>query len=571
MEKWGQDGVWIPEGAEIQFQRISDHGLVNDKQKFTVYYLEVHSRHAQPNHWTVFRRYDDFRKLNDDLTIAGYRIPLLPPKKFIGNFSDSFLKQRQIDLEKWLKELNCYSIANPSIKSPLASEYYQIFMSLYPNIPPEKLTLEVPRISIESFENEKKETKTVVSPPSARVLTSTNHVLKKIGHVNANSFDDLQIETQSSNGSNNSDEESSIAETLDDEVHESNEDSEQMFLSPLDTANRVNLNDFDQIRVIGKGSFGKVILVKKKNAEKYYAMKVLIKDNIMRKNQVEHTKTERRVLEQIDHPFIVKLHYAFQTTDRLYFILDFCAGGELFFHLSKLRRLNEKLARLYSAEIVLALGHLHSRGIIYRDLKPENILLSSDGHIKLADFGLAKQLNNGIQQATSLCGTPEYLPPEILDHKGYGYAVDWWNLGMVLYEMLTGLPPWYTTDQTKLFERIRKAKLTFPSWVSSQAGDIIRKFLHRVPDQRLGGVRDVDEVKEHIFFSSIDWEMLYRKEIEPGYMPCAVNNNKDVSNFSKEFTNMAISIDEHKSFRDQNIFENFTFYPETGFQVTSRK
>jgi len=238
---------------------------------------------------------------------------------------------------------------------------------------------------------------------------------------------------------------------------------------------KVSLEDFELVRVIGKGSFGKVTLVRKKSDTRLYAMKVLAKQNIIKRKQVEHTRTERNVLGKLNHPFIVKLHYAFQTEAKLYFVLDYCAGGELFFHLSRMKKFPEHMARFYAAEIALALDTMHKNGVVYRDLKPENILLDGDGHIKLADFGLAKEgVHEAAEGAHSLCGTPEYLSPEVLDRQGHGTAVDWWNLGMVLYEMLTGLPPWYTTDRDKLFERLRSAPLKFPFYVTRPAASIIQ-------------------------------------------------------------------------------------------------
>lgn len=247
-------------------------------------------------------------------------------------------------------------------------------------------------------------------------------------------------------------------------------------------AAKVNLDDFELVRVIGKGSFGKVTLVRKKSDARLYAMKVLGKQNIIKRKQVEHTRTERNVLGKLNHPFIVKLHYAFQTDAKLYFVLDYAAGGELFFHLSRMKKFPEHMARFYSAEITLALDAMHDHGVVYRDLKPENILLDGDGHIKLADFGLAKEgVHEAAEGAHSLCGTPEYLSPEVLDRQGHGTAVDWWNLGMVLYEMLTGLPPWYTTDRDKLFERLRSAPLKFPFYVSRPAASIIQVRHTRLP------------------------------------------------------------------------------------------
>merc|ERR1719510_257655 len=227
-----------------------------------------------------------------------------------------------------------------------------------------------------------------------------------------------------------------------------------------------------------------------------YAMKMLRKENVIKRHQVEHTKTERNVLEAVSHPFIVTLHYAFQTPKKLYFVLEYCPCGELFYHLSRASRFSEGRGRFYASEILLAIEYLHRLNIIYRDLKPENILLDADGHVKLADFGLSKE---GIQDnfsAKSMCGTPEYLAPEILETRGHGKAVDWYSLGALMYEMLTGLPPFYTRDREKLFERIRRGELSYPSYITAGAQELLRALLTGDPSRRLGGgEKDGEEVK----------------------------------------------------------------------------
>jgi serum/glucocorticoid-regulated kinase 3 len=341
---------------------------------------------------------------------------------------------------------------------------------------------------------------------------------------------------------------------------------------------KVCIEDFELVRVIGKGSFGKVTLVKKKTDKNLYAMKVLAKQNIIKRKQVEHTRTERSVLGKLNHPFIVKLHYAFQTDAKLYFVLDYAAGGELFFHLSRMKKFPEHMSRYYAAEIALALDAMHTNGVVYRDLKPENILLDGDGHIKLADFGLAKEgIVGPAEGAHSLCGTPEYLSPEVLDRQGHGTAVDWWNLGMVLYEMLTGLPPWYTTDREKLFDRLRNAPLKFPFYVSRPAASLIQALLNRNPNQRLGS-NGGQEVQDHAFFSNLDWVALYNRRVPPPFNPCRNQNITDTENFEKEFTNMNLrSVDEGNgntnsgntggekgaNAGDGETFINFTFEEES--------
>ena len=337
---------------------------------------------------------------------------------------------------------------------------------------------------------------------------------------------------------------------------------------------KVGLADFELIRVIGKGSFGKVTLVRKIANDKLYAMKVLSKPNIVRRKQVEHTRTERRILGKITHPFIVKLHYAFQTEKKLYFVLDYAAGGELFYHLSRMKKFPEHYAIFYAAEITLALEELHRNQIIYRDLKPENILFDNEGHVKLADFGLAKEnITDAAEGAHSMCGTPEYLSPEVLNRQGHGNAVDWWNLGMVTYEMLTGLPPWYTQDKELLFERIRKAPLKFPSYVSRTASSFIIKLLNRDPQERLGA-RGAAEVKSHPFFESIVWSALFDREMEPPFNPLQDQEAVDSRNFEPEFTALPVrSMDEigraesRAERYSSSTFENFTYEEDSYFDA----
>jgi serum/glucocorticoid-regulated kinase 2 len=251
-----------------------------------------------------------------------------------------------------------------------------------------------------------------------------------------------------------------------------------------------------------------------------FAMKILKKSHLVRRRQIERTRTERKVLSVVNHPFIMKLHYAFQSPDKLYLVLDYCPGGELFFHLSRFRRFPERVARFYSAELLLALGHLHKRGIIYRDLKPENVLLDADGHVKLGDFGLAKAgIRHAYEGATSMCGTPEYMAPEVLAQQGHGFCVDYWGLGMLTYEMMTGLPPWYTTDRAKLFRRLRSAPLDIPPYFSHASATFSSALLERNPRRRLG-VTGIRAAMEHEFFKSISWRALYGRRVEAPIRPC---------------------------------------------------
>eukprot|EP00560_Eucampia_antarctica_P001508 CAMPEP_0197842164 /NCGR_PEP_ID=MMETSP1437-20131217/46587_1 /TAXON_ID=49252 ORGANISM="Eucampia antarctica, Strain CCMP1452" /NCGR_SAMPLE_ID=MMETSP1437 /ASSEMBLY_ACC=CAM_ASM_001096 /LENGTH=654 /DNA_ID=CAMNT_0043452013 /DNA_START=454 /DNA_END=2418 /DNA_ORIENTATION=- len=327
------------------------------------------------------------------------------------------------------------------------------------------------------------------------------------------------------------------------------------------------LDSFKMIKVIGKGSFGKVFLVREIKTSEMFALKVLRKDNIIKRNQVEHTRTERSVLGYVRHPFIVGLNMAFQSNDKLYFVLDYCAGGELFFHLSKVGKFAEPRARFYAAEITLAIEYVHSLDIIYRDLKPENVLLDARGHVRLTDFGLSKEgISSSSSGANSFCGTPEYLAPEILNRQGHGRAVDWWSLGALLYEMLTGLPPFYCRDREKLFEKIRKGHLDYPRSLSARSQNMLRGLLTKDPRRRLGsGPNDAADIKQHAFFIETDWNKLTAGDIQPPWDP-QIHGSLDTSQFDDEFTSMPMfspsSMQPHAGFGttpQDNIFEGFTF------------
>jgi serine/threonine protein kinase len=293
-------------------------------------------------------------------------------------------------------------------------------------------------------------------------------------------------------------------------------------------------------------------------------MKVLKKAQLLARKQVAHTQTERKVLEEIDNPFIVSLRFAFQTSDKLYMILDYFTGGELFFHLKQNGRFPEDRARFYAAEIVLALECLHQNGIIYRDLKPENVLLDGDGHIKLTDFGLSKDSINGQSLTHTFCGTPEYLAPEVIYGAGYGKPVDWWSLGTLLYEMLTGLPPFYNENLHVMYEKIVRAKLTFPSYLSSKSVSFLSALLERDPKKRLGGGEsDAEEVKKHIFFQDMNWDKMSTKEVKVPFKP-AVMGDKDLNYVDIEFKSELAKDTpvQQSSIANKVNFPNFTYNPE---------
>lgn len=300
----------------------------------------------------------------------------------------------------------------------------------------------------------------------------------------------------------------------------------------------LKVEDFELLQVVGKGSFGKVMQVKYKATGGIYAMKVLKKDELVKRKQVAHTKTERKVLQTIDHPFIVSLRFAFQSDTKLYMILDYFSGGELFFHLKRNGRFDCERAKFYAAEITLGLGCLHANDIVYRDLKPENILLDDAGHIRLTDFGLSKDTVGGDQLTHTFCGTPEYLAPEVIHGGGYGQAVDWWSLGTLLYEMLTGLPPFFNRNLHVMYEKIVRGRLTFPSYLTNDAKAILTVLLHRTPEKRLGsGPEDAKEIQKHPFFSNINWDDLYARKVEPPFKPTITDGATDVTNVDDEFKN----------------------------------
>ena len=330
----------------------------------------------------------------------------------------------------------------------------------------------------------------------------------------------------------------------------------------------VNLESFNILKVIGKGSFGKVFLVRHKAQRTLHALKVLKKDFIIRKNQVEHTKTERSVLGYARHPYIVGLTMAFQTADKLFFVLDYCAGGELFFHLGKLGRFPEERTKFYAAQITLALEYVHKLGVIYRDLKPENVLLDHKGNIRLTDFGLSKEGVRGHSSgASSFCGTPEYIAPEVLKRQGHGRAVDWWSLGALTFEMISGLPPFYSRNRDTMFDKIMKADISFPPFMSGEAQDILSKLLERDPKERLGsGEGDADELKVHPFFRGSDWAELAKGTMSPPWVP-TVAGSLDTSQFDEEFTGMVPVVspgvrDAYFGSLDRE-FEGFTYVDES--------
>ena len=329
------------------------------------------------------------------------------------------------------------------------------------------------------------------------------------------------------------------------------------------TVKSVELNDFQIIKVLGRGTFGKVCLVQYKPTKEYFAMKSLKKDVLLDMDQVQSTILEKKILQSLDHPFLVGMIFCFQTEERIYFIMPFIRGGELFQHLRTEKFFKEDKARFYAASMGLALEYLHNHGIVYRDIKPENILIGEDGYLKLIDFGMAKMLQ-GNEKATSFCGTPEYLAPEIITGEGHNRAADWWSYGILLFEMLCGIPPFYCENTERMYDLITNAELRFPKriQVSDNAKDLIKKLLIKQQDKRLGVNKGFEEIKTHPFFQGFDFDALLAKKLEAPFIP-VLKDSLDVGNFDEEFTSedIATSVIPEKNMelikRNQDQFDEF--------------
>jgi len=331
-----------------------------------------------------------------------------------------------------------------------------------------------------------------------------------------------------------------------------------------DFDDKLTVADFDLLKIVGKGAFGKVMLVRKKKAADQgavYAMKVLKKDVIAAKGQIEHTKAERDILFEVRHPYIVRLRYAFQSEDKLYLVTDYYNGGTLFYHLRKSRHFPEERAKFYAAELLSALEHLHSLNIIYRDLKLENVLMDHLGHLALTDFGLSKQNIDSTGGATTFCGTAEYIAPELLKGQKYGPAVDWWSFGILIYEMMHGRTPFYDKNRKLMFYRIINTEPSFPQNFSADAVNCIRGLLRVNEQERLGsGTSGAAGIRQTAFFSTIDFDKLLRREVVPPFTP-EVTNELDTKYVPKAYLQAEAkdSMVEPRQKKKADKFEAFTF------------
>lgn len=539
-------------------------------QPYSVFVVCVQQESFQA--WTVYRKYAGFVSLYEQLQSVVTDVTSIPV--IDGDSLDiTYLEKARACMDGWIKSI----ALNPMI---LCTQSMYQFLCFDANMPPPFLEIHWRSSLNGSFDEmdmddmfEGKHDENYDDGDDSDGADDT------VWHVAGNK--------NKKNGKNkNSGRNSRQSDTMDDDCNDGiniqslsfveaefiyDRGSESAYANTTGTAvqakRTINLDSFHIIKVIGKGSFGKVFLVREKATGKLHALKVLKKEYIIRKNQVEHTKTERSVLEYIRHPYIVGLTMAFQTTDKLFFVLDYCAGGELFFHLGKVGRFPEDRAKFYAAQIILALEHVHSLDVIYRDLKPENLLLDHLGNVKLTDFGLSKEgVSDHSTGANSFCGTPEYIAPEVLLRQGHGRAVDWWSLGALLFEMISGLPPFYSRNRETMFEKIMKAEITFPPFMTAHSQDILSKLLVRDPKLRLGsGERDAAELKEHPFFQDVDWSGLQAGSINPPWVP-TVAGSLDTSQFDQEFTSMMpiVSPDVRDAYFGSmdKAFEGFSFVDE---------
>ncbi|XP_063799137.1 protein kinase C zeta type isoform X5 [Pseudophryne corroboree] len=334
----------------------------------------------------------------------------------------------------------------------------------------------------------------------------------------------------------------------------------------------LGLQDFDLIRVIGRGSYAKVLLVRLKKNDQAYAMKVVKKELVHDEEDIDWVQTEKHVFEQAsNNPFLVGLHSCFQTPSRLFLVIEYVNGGDLMFHMQRQRKLPEEHARFYAAEICFALNFLHERGIIYRDLKLDNVLLDADGHIKLTDYGMCKEGLGPGDTTSTFCGTPNYIAPEILRGEEYGFSVDWWALGVLMFEMMAGRSPFdIITDnpdmntEDYLFQVILEKPIRIPRFLSVKASHVLKGFLNKDPKDRLGCQPQTGftDIKSHTFFRSIDWDMLEKKQVVPPFKP-QITDDYGLENFDTQFTSEPVQLtpdDEDVIKRiDQSEFEGFEY------------
>lgn len=303
-----------------------------------------------------------------------------------------------------------------------------------------------------------------------------------------------------------------------------------MLAATPDAETEVDIDDVKRLRTIGTGSFGRVYLVRHKETRKYYALKKMAIKKVVSTRQTDHVHSEKQILSALSHPFIVKMFGADSDDFNLYMLFEYIAGGELFTYLRNAKRFTNGTCRFYACEVILALEYLHSKSIVYRDLKPENLMLSEKGHIKLTDFGFAKVVSGWTY---TLCGTPEYLAPEVIEDNGYDKAVDWWSLGILIYEMLVGMPPFQGDTLTEIYDEIMSGRARFLKKMDFFAKDLIKKLLQVDQMKRLGNLLGgVEDIKEHKWFMDVSWDDALEMKIVPPIIP-KLHSKGDTSNFNE--------------------------------------
>ncbi|XP_070319883.1 cAMP-dependent protein kinase catalytic subunit PRKX isoform X1 [Odocoileus virginianus] len=311
--------------------------------------------------------------------------------------------------------------------------------------------------------------------------------------------------------------------------------------------------DFHMRATVGTGTFGRVQLVQEKTSKHFFALKVMTIPDIIRLKQEQHVHNEKSVLKEVNHPFLVKLFWTGHDDRFLYMLMEFVPGGELFSYLRNRGRFTSNTGLFYAAEIVCAIEYLHARDIVYRDLKPENILLDRDGHVKLTDFGFAKKL---VDKTWTLCGTPEYLAPEVIQSKGHGRAVDWWALGILIFEMLSGFPPFFDDNAFGIYQKILAGKIDFPRHLEFTVKDLIRKLLVTDRTRRLGNMKNgAEDVKQHRWFRLVDWGAVPERKLKPPIVPKLCGED-DTSNFEAYPENDWASAPP-VSQKELDVFKNF--------------
>ncbi|XP_072180340.1 cAMP-dependent protein kinase catalytic subunit PRKX-like [Diadema setosum] len=294
---------------------------------------------------------------------------------------------------------------------------------------------------------------------------------------------------------------------------------------------KYDLSDLELLKTVGTGTFGRVLLTRDKRTKDYMALKVLTIADIIKLKQEDHVRDEKAILSIINHPFIIKLHWTYHNDTFLYMLLEYACGGELFTYLRNSGHFKDETSRFYAMEIISAIDYLHKENIVYRDLKPENILLDLEGHVKLTDFGFAKKLVDN--RTWTLCGTPEYLAPEIIQSKGHGKAVDWWALGILIYEMLAGFPPFYDENPFGIYEKILACKIDWPKSIGAKPKKLIHGLLVIDRTKRLGCMRAGSaDIKNAEWFENIDWDHVRERQLTPPIVP-KLSHPGDTRNFDE--------------------------------------